>query len=350
MFTASAARRIPSTVVMERPATPAGPIGLVLPTFKQGVDPRPDGALGASPPSDTGLPRELTTLCRDAEELGAGALWACDHLFWHGPTLECLTALTLAACATEQASIGTCVLQLPLRRAMVVAKQAATIQAFSGGRFILGVGVGSHAGEYERAGVDYHRRGRALDAGIDEMRRLWRPERESADGSGSSPDDPGEPSPYRQLPEPSHVPVWVGGSSAAARRRAARQGDGWLPLFLDPVRYEHDVTQLAKETVAAGRGADEVTPAMVLFVSVDDDPVVALRRGTRWMSSMYAIPAKAFERQLVSGTARDVADVITSYRQAGAEHVAVYVTDDRPIVQFDRVVAALTASRVPVRG
>jgi alkanesulfonate monooxygenase SsuD/methylene tetrahydromethanopterin reductase-like flavin-dependent oxidoreductase (luciferase family) len=231
----------------------------------------------------------------------------------------------------------------------VVAKQAATIQTLSGGRFILGVGVGSHPGEYERAGVDYHRRGRALDEGIDRLRRSW-----SAVGAsgpdGGNQDVGGQLSTYRQLPEPRPVPVWVGGSSAAARRRAARTGDGWLPLFVDPVRYAQDVEQLGKDAVAAGRAADEVTPAMVLFISVDDDPVVALRRGTRWMSSMYAIPAKAFERHLVSGTARDVADVIVTYRQAGAEHVAVYVTDDRPLVQFDRLIAALTTTGVPARG
>ncbi|HXW38123.1 MAG TPA: LLM class flavin-dependent oxidoreductase [Acidimicrobiales bacterium] len=329
---------------MERPATPAGPIGLILPTFPQGTR-QPDG--WARDGTDTLA--ELTATCRAAERLGAGALWACDHLFWHGPTLECLTSLTLAAASTERVSIGSCILQLPLRDPAVVAKQVATTQTLSGGRFILGVGVGSHPEEYAQANVDYHRRGRALDEGITELRRTWSSARESSPGAETGGSGLGAARPaYRQLPEPPPVPVWVGGSSEAARRRAARLGDGWMPLFVDTVRYRHDLERLADDAAAAGR-ADQVTPAMVLFVSVDDDPGIALRRGTRWMSSMYAIPAKAFERHLVSGTVDEVADVIASYREAGAAHVALYVTDDHPLSQFEQLVGALAASGVGAR-
>ena len=68
------------------------------------------------------------------------------------------------------------------------------------------------------------------------------------------------------------------------------------------------------------------------------------------MSSLYGIPAKAFERHLVSGTAAEVAEVVATFRDAGAEHVAVYVTDDQPLEQFERLVAALPAAGVPARG
>ena len=64
------------------------------------------------------------------------------------------------------------------------------------------------------------------------------------------------------------------------------------------------------------------------------------------MSSMYALPPKAFERHLVSGTAAEVADTVTTYREAGAAHVVVYVTDDHPLDQFERLAAELAA---PVR-
>jgi alkanesulfonate monooxygenase SsuD/methylene tetrahydromethanopterin reductase-like flavin-dependent oxidoreductase (luciferase family) len=283
----------------------------------------------------------LADTCRDAEERGADALWACDHLFWHGPSLEPLTALTVAATATTQAVLGTCVVQLPLRRASAVAKQAASLQTLTGGRFVLGVGVGSHAGEYQQAGVDYHERGRILDEGIAELRRCW------ATGDGPPVGDvaAGGPHRYRQLPAPAAVPVWVGGSSEAALRRAALRADGWMPLFLNPLEYRHALERLAKETDRAGRPADAVTPSIVLFVSVDDDPAQARRRGTGWMSSLYGIPAKAFDRHLVSGTADEVAAVMDEFRTQGARHVAVYVTDDQPIEQFERVVAALSAAR-----
>ncbi|MGO8872100.1 MAG: LLM class flavin-dependent oxidoreductase [Acidimicrobiales bacterium] len=323
---------------METAATPPGPIGLILPTFVQDtVPPWADASSRAGSPATDPL-TDLADLCRAAEQSGADALWACDHLFWHGPCLECLTVLTVAATATERATLGSCVVQLPLRQASVVAKQVATLQALTGGRMVLGVGVGSHPGEYEQVGVDYHTRGRRLDAGILELRRSW------ATGAGDAP------SGYRQLPAPAAVPVWVGGSSEAALRRAATLADGWMPLFLSPDEYEGAVERLGKEVDRSGRAADDVTPAIVLFVSVDDDPGRARARGTAWMSSLYGIPAKAFDRHLVYGTADEVASAVATYRSAGARHVAVYVTADRPLEQFERLSAALARSGTPNRG
>ena len=97
-------------------------------------------------------------------------------------------------------------------------------------------------------------------------------------------------------------------------------------------------------------GSNEVTPSIVQFVSIDDDVTLGLRRGTEWMSSLYGIPAKAFERHIVSGTASEVADVVATYRSAGAQHVAVYITADQPLEQFERLVAASSVTGSPTRG
>jgi len=333
-------------VPLERSATDPGPIGLILPTFVQDTVPpwAAPSTSAAGPPTRPAA--ELAAVCRAAEDAGAGALWACDHLFWHGPSLECLVALTVAATATERATLGSCVIQLPLRSAAVVAKQAASLQTLSGGRLVLGVGVGSHAGEYEQSGVEYHRRGRLLDAGLLELRRSW------ASGQGvarGDVDDAGGAR-YRQLPAPPPVPVWAGGSSEAALVRAATLADGWMPLFLSTTEYAAAVERLAKEVDRAGRPVGAVTPSMVLFISIDDDAHRARQRGTGWMSALYGIPARAFERHLVHGTATEVADTVASYRAAGAEHVVVYVTADQPMDQFERLVAALPAAGVPIRG
>jgi alkanesulfonate monooxygenase SsuD/methylene tetrahydromethanopterin reductase-like flavin-dependent oxidoreductase (luciferase family) len=257
-----------------------------------------------------------------------------------------MVALAVAATATERATVGTCVMQLPLRQASVVAKQAATLQTLSGGRVILGVGVGSHPGEYEEAGVDYHSRGRLLDAGIAELRCAW------ATGQGVMGGNVGATngSPYRQLPAPQPIPVWVGGSSEAALVRAATLADGWMPLFLTPAEYRLAVERLGKEADRAGRLAGDVTASMVIFVSIDDDAARGRRRGTEWMSSLYRIPAKAFARHLVSGTAAEVADVVAAFHTAGAEHVAVFVTADEPLEQFERLMAAVSAAGVRTRG
>jgi alkanesulfonate monooxygenase SsuD/methylene tetrahydromethanopterin reductase-like flavin-dependent oxidoreductase (luciferase family) len=281
----------------------------------------------------------LAATCAQAEGLGADALWACDHLFWHGPALECMVALTVAATATRAATLGTCVVQLPLRRAAAVAKQAASLQVLSQGRFVLGVGVGSHAGEYEQVGEDFTTRGRRLDDGIAELRRSWA----SGHGArtGDTGPDAGTAQRYRQLPEPPPVPVWVGGSSEAALRRAAGLADGWMPLFLDVAEYGAAVERLAKEVDAAGREAGAVARSIVLFVDIDDDPVRGTRQGTSWMSSLYGIPARAFERHLVHGTAAEVAAAVAAYQDAGADHVAVYVTADEPLDQFGRLMDVL---------
>ena len=331
---------------LERSATGPGPIGLILPTFVQDTVPPWAGPSnsGAGPGAQPAA--DLAGMARAAEQAGADALWACDHLFWHGPSLECLVALTVAATATERVTLGSCVIQLPLRQAPAVAKQAASLQALSGGRVILGVGVGSHPGEYEQSGVDYHSRGRLLDAGIAELRRSW----ESGRGAPRGDTGGNGAARYRQLPSPPPVPVWVGGSSEAALRRAATLADGWMPLFLSPTGYRDAVERLAKEVDRAGRAAGSVLPSMVLFVSIDDDPGVARARGTDWMASLYGIPARAFDRHLVHGTAAGVAGAVASFRDAGAEHVVVYVTADRPIDQFERLVAALPAAGVPTRG
>jgi alkanesulfonate monooxygenase SsuD/methylene tetrahydromethanopterin reductase-like flavin-dependent oxidoreductase (luciferase family) len=114
-----------------------------------------------------------------------------------------------------------------------------------------------------------------------------------------------------------------------------------MPLFLDPPDYESAVERLAKECDRAGRPAGSVTRSMVLFVSIDADRHRAQTRGTAWMSSLYGIPAKAFDRHLVAGTADEVAAVLVSYQRAGAEHVAVYVTSDQPLDQYERLVTAL---------
>ncbi len=342
---------------MVRPATPLGPVGLMLPTIPQdgtaswtGV-PAHGATGGTNDPGDGAGPADdapfaaLTATCAAAEAEGASALWVCDHVFWHRPVLECMTALTVAAMATRRIVVGTSVVQLPLRSATVVAKQAAALQSATGGRVVLGVGVGSHPGEYEQAGADYGRRGRHLDAGIAALRRSW----ESGHGATAGDVDAGGAARYRQLPAPTPtpVPVWVGGSSEAALQRAANLADGWMPLFLGVEAYESALERLRKEVDRAGRPEGSVAASLVLFASVDDDAEEARRRGLAWMSSLYGLPTRAFARHLAAGTATDVAVVVDSYLRAGAEHVVLYVTDDRPLPQFAALLAALGSTPRP---
>lgn len=328
----------------------------------------------------------LSQLCRKAEHAGASGLWACDHVFWHGPVLECMTSLALAASATERATLGSCVLQLPLRDSVLAAKQAASLQHLSGGRLVLGLGVGSHRGEYEAAGADFHHRGRRLDQDVATLRALWTtgidgatpdgpsmtpaderrvledrallgasrahtPRSLDASGPGASVGDPtvldgqgpgaiAGPGPYHQLPAGVDIPIWFGGSSAASRARTAAMGDGWLPLFVSPDRYPEALVDLRRRCEDHDRDPASVVPAMVAFVSVAASASsvdAAMASGARWMSSLYRIPAKAFARHLVCGTAADCASALAHWLESGATHVAVFVTTDDPLAPFEDV-------------
>lgn len=283
-----------------------------MPTFPQG------------PPDWSVLPHEIVA----AEAAGASALWACDHLLWHGPVLECLTTLAVAATTAREAVIGSAVLQLPLRSTAAVARAAASLQSLSGGRLVLGVGAGIHEGEYAAAGGEFARRGSDLDRAVVELRELW------------ATTDPS----YAMLPCPGRIPIWVGGSSDAARRRAARLGDGWIPMFLSGDRLRVAYERLAQESLAAGRDPGAVSRALLVFVSVDRDRAAARARGLEWVATLYGLPPAKFERHIVAGEPGEVADGLAALTGAGADHLCLFVADDHPARQLELLAPRLAGA------
>jgi alkanesulfonate monooxygenase SsuD/methylene tetrahydromethanopterin reductase-like flavin-dependent oxidoreductase (luciferase family) len=290
------------------PARPT--VGLVLPTFPQSTP------LAA---------RRLPQVVAEAEALGVDALWACDHLFWHGPVLEAMTALTLAATASSRCTIGTAVLQLALRSPAVVAKTAASLQELSGGRLVLGVGAGAHQGEFTASGVDFAGRGALLDRALDQLDQHW-----TAGGH-----------PYEQLPRPAPIPVWVGGSGDPALRRAARRGRGWMPMFLAPDALRSRYRQLDAELVLAGRRPADVTRSTLLFLHTGRDGGAARRQGLAWMSSLYRLPESRLERHIVAGEPHECVERLASYVDAGVEHLCLFVADDDPLPHLDAIIGDL---------
>jgi alkanesulfonate monooxygenase SsuD/methylene tetrahydromethanopterin reductase-like flavin-dependent oxidoreductase (luciferase family) len=301
-------------------------LGLILPASLQEELPDENGSTSGDTPCSA---RNLTELCQRAEATGADSLWAVDHLFWPHPINECLTTLAIAAAATRRPTLGSCVLQLPLRHAPAVAKQATALQHLSGGRFILGLGVGSHSHEYDQAGVDFHRRGKLMDDGIAALGRAWAPV-----------DEPSTQ--YRQEPSAGRVPLWIGGASPAARRRAASVGDGWVPLFLTADDYGPALSALRQDTEEAGRDPDAVEPAVVVFARVGPDDE-APAQGARWLSDMYGVPAKAFERHLVAGESESCAASLARFVDAGARHVLVMVAGVGAVQHFGLIRSAFMA-------
>ena len=250
-------------------------------------------------------------------------MWAVDHLYWPHPIAEAFTTLSVAAVSTTRPLLGTCVLQLPLRPSSVVAKQATALQHLSDGRFVLGMGVGIHEHEYVRAGIDYRRRGRLMDEGVAGLRRAW-----------AGPDEGGAD--YVQEPASAPVPLWFGGASPAARRRAAALGDGWVPLFLAPDEYGTALAALRRETAEAGRDPEAVQAGVVVFACVGDDDQAPVR-GAQWLSELYRLPTKAFHRHLVAGSPGTCATALGRYADAGADHILVMVAGSPAVDHFGQL-------------
>ncbi|WP_447039127.1 LLM class F420-dependent oxidoreductase [Streptomyces sp. DSM 118878] len=179
-------------------------------------------------------PEDLAEVARTADRTGFAYLAVCDHVaiphrlagamstVWYDP----VATLSYLAGITRHVRLMSHVAIVGLRHPLVTAKQYATLDHLSRGRLILGVGAGHVREEFEALGVDFDRRGPVLDETVDALR--------AALGPDEYPTHHGERFHFEglgQLPRPAQrrVPLWVGGSSPAAIRRAATRGDGWLP-------------------------------------------------------------------------------------------------------------------------
>jgi alkanesulfonate monooxygenase SsuD/methylene tetrahydromethanopterin reductase-like flavin-dependent oxidoreductase (luciferase family) len=157
-----------------------------------------------------------------------------------------------------------------------------------------------------------------------------------------------EGSDYAMQPTSPPVPVWFGGSSEAARRRAAAVGDGWIPLFLTPDDYGAALASLRRETEQAGRDPQSVAAGVVVFACVGDGD--APDQGSEWLSHMYRLPPKAFHRHLAAGSPDDCAERLRLYAEAGARHVVVMVAGSPAVEHFRQLRAAFAEERPVLAG
>src|SRR5579872_1491613 len=177
-------------------------------------------------------PEAIRRAAVQAEELGFADVWVSEHIivpkdamyppspvFWD-PVLT----LTWAAAVTKRVRLGTSVIVLPMRHPLPLAKELATLQNLSGGRLILGAGVGWLESEFAALGVPFHERGRRMDEGIAMMRAVWSQDPVTFDAKYI----PSEIRDMTMLPQPiSPIPMWHGSRSEPAHRRTIRIGDGW---------------------------------------------------------------------------------------------------------------------------
>ena len=166
-----------------------------------------------------------------------------------------VTTLGWLAAATERGRLLSHVTIPHYRHPLETAKAFATLDWLSGGRAILGVGGGHVEGEFEILDVDFGRRGRLLDEAMDVIRATFDDEYPSAEGPTWPLDGRAGVAPR---PVQESLPIWVGGSSKAAIRRAAVRGDGWLPQGTPPGELGAAVELLRAEREAAGRPAARI--------------------------------------------------------------------------------------------
>lgn len=234
-----------------------------------------------------GAPEMQRVACA-AEALGFSHLSACDHVaipqsyassagtVWY----DAAVTLGFVAAVTQRIRVLSHVVVLPYRHPLVTAKIYATLDRLSGGRVILGVGAGHLKPEFRTLGIDYEERGRISDEYLQAIQTAW--EHETATFTGrfvEFRDVTVAPRPSQQ-PRP---PIWVGGNSRAAVRRAARFGDGWIPWMIAPADYARLVTYARDVRQEGDRPPLEcVAP---LTVDADDRPHDITSRIDEWTAA-----------------------------------------------------------------
>jgi probable F420-dependent oxidoreductase len=298
-----------------------------LPTCTEGlVNPIPFAA----------APADFVRLAREAERLGYDGVWGNDHVtaapyvrqHWSEPPnfYEVLVTLATVGAHTRRVHLGTAVIVLPLRDPVLLAKQVATLDRMTGGRVILGVGIGAYREEFEAQWPRRRqaRRGDLLDEGLAALRALFT-EREASHAGAHVAFERVEMFP-KPLQRP--LPIYVGGHNEQAVARAARLGQGWLPGWRPFEEIRERTALLRRLTAEAGRAPGEVEAAVQFTVMVGRTPEEAAARyrktgmvqHRRSLAHTGRDPALAEANNLIGSPAR-IREQLDALREAGVDHV-----------------------------
>jgi alkanesulfonate monooxygenase SsuD/methylene tetrahydromethanopterin reductase-like flavin-dependent oxidoreductase (luciferase family) len=268
---------------------------------------------------------QLIEWARRADAAGFSSLGTIDRIVYGNH--ESLVALAAAGAVTERIGLATSILILPARAsAAVVAKQAATVHALSGGRLVLGMAVGGREDDFTAAGVPFEDRGRRFETMLDEIKRLWAGE-ERGHAGAVGPDVSDSP-----------PAIVVGGQVDAAFRRAAKYGDGWLMGTAPPEYLPPAVEKLEAAWRAEGRDGEPRKMSLAYF-SLDDDPEAALRRS---IGDYYAF-AGNYAQMLMDGAAKgeeQVKERVRAFEEVGCDELIMCPASSDP-AQVDKLAAAV---------
>jgi probable F420-dependent oxidoreductase len=246
-----------------------------------------------------------------AEQLGYDSVWVSDHVVVphdniknFGETIfDPLVTLAVIAGATSRVRLGTTVLIVPYRNAVVTAKMVSSLDALSGGRVILGIGAGWVAAESAMLGVPFAERGAMTDEHLQAMQELWTARAPSFAGKYTQFSGLAfEPKPLQKP----HPPIWVGGHSRAALRRTAQFGAAWHPINRPPDELRAGRAELARLCQARGRAVP---------------PALTLRNDVRITRSGESAPPSAHAGRVLAGEPAAVVDQIAELAGCGVEHL-----------------------------
>jgi probable F420-dependent oxidoreductase len=238
-----------------------------------------------------------------------------------GAWLDPITTIAHLTAVTTRMRFATNILIAALRRPVVLAKMAATIDVLSGGRLDIGVGVGWQREEYEAAGLSYEGRGRLLNHTIEVCQALWRNERVDYDS------DELTFSAIHQMPKPVQaggVPIWTSGTvNARSMERLAKYGSGWIPWGDDAADIEGGIQRLRRAVADRGRDPAELGVVGGLRAVKGEDGAVDLVRTMEAVPRLRAAGVTDFRMVMVPPAGLEaateyLATIVTAFRTASA--------------------------------
>lgn len=253
------------------------------------------------------------------EELGYDSVWTSEHILFYGPTVDATVTLGAFAALTRRVAIGTAILLLPLRHPTITAKAIATADIISGGRVILGVGVGGEfPKEFEATGVPVQERGARANDAIRVIKKLWSQDHVSHHSRFVNFDDV---TMLPKPPQPGGPPIVVAGRSEAAQRRAARLGDGYMPYLFTPERYAQAKQTISAEAARQGRDLAGFHWTLYQFVSVATSYEEAHERAVASLSRRYNQDFSGIAaRYCALGTPEQVVERLRAFVAVGVRH------------------------------
>jgi probable F420-dependent oxidoreductase len=252
-----------------------------------------------------------------AEELGFDSAWTQEATLGAGAQLGPVEVMTYAAACTTRMRLGCVVFVSTLHSPVHLAKSISTLDQLSRGRIEVGVGTGGKGRPFAAFGVDPRRYISRFTEGIELMKALWTEPLVTFDGEfWQLQDTPMEPKPF-QKPYP---PLWFGGASEPALRRAVRMGDGFFGAGSSRTANFAEQVQIVRAALAeAGRPAESFPIAKRVYIAVDDDSEHARKRINAALEGIYGRRVPAIEAAAIAGTAAECIREVNQVAAAGAE-------------------------------